>query len=846
MVKSYKELTEENELLRWELKVAREAAEITSRMVVEQFEKTEEMLRRYQEANAQRQAVLDAASRISIIATDLSGNITLFNRGAENLLGYASKNMEGKANILSLHLENELQEYRNSLAPSQPGSISKIETFELSIKQLQSDAGEWQYIRSNGTLLPVSLSITPIYNAEGEKEGYLFTAMDLTLRKNLEKKLVQAKEEAEKASACRGEFLARMSHEIRTPMNAITGMAYLLGHTNLNPLQQDYVHKIVDSADTLLAIINDILDFSKIDAGRMEIEELPFSLQQVLGRMLNMVRARAEEKGLKLDTHINPDVPDSLVGDPLRLGQIIMNLCSNAVKFTREGEVALSVCVQENRKKHIKLLFCVRDTGTGIASEHAGQLFQAFQQADGSITRRYGGSGLGLAICRELTQMMGGEIWVESKLDQGSRFFFTACFKKEEQLQPGRADASPDIQNIRGARVLVAEDNAINQQIIHEYLRKAGIQATIVDNGKQCLEKMQQSHYDLVLMDIQMPEMDGLETARRIRNAEITGQISQDTDRRPESQSPNSRIPESPNPQIPQSLNPPIAECLNSGIPIVAMTAHALDTDREKSLQSGMDDHINKPVHPDTLYQTLQRWIPAAARQDSAVASADHNSRSIDLQKSTEHLPWIREIDMDEAMQRMNFSPELVMDMLLEFRNTYRSVPSLLRQWQDRGRWKDIREKAHAIKGASSYIGALKVHRDASHLEESLKSGQHQQNISILLQNFLHSLEDCLASLESLKAQSPPKKSSPPPLAGKAQTCASEKLRSLARVLERGELADENRVKELDSMLRGQGFDGLLNKMVESISEIDHDAAAEAALKLLEKIDCINRDKHET
>ncbi|RQD74762.1 MAG: response regulator [Desulfonatronospira sp. MSAO_Bac3] len=878
MVKSYKDLAQENELLRRELKVAREAAEITSKMVVEQFEQTEQMLRRYREANAQRRAVLDAASRMSIIATDLSGNITLFNPGAENLLGYASSDVAGRMNILSLHTTEDLERHRASLKATLTSSTG-MEIFEHYTSLQQHDTGEWQYICSDGTLLPVSLSITSIYNAEGMREGYLFTAMDLTLRKSLEQKLVAAKEEAEQASACRGEFLARMSHEIRTPMNAITGMAYLLGNTDLDHVQQDYVRKIIDSADTLLAIINDILDFSKIDAGRMELEELPFSLQQIIGRMLNVVGARAEEKGLKIQTHIHPGVPDSLVGDALRLGQIILNLCSNAVKFTSQGEVALTVTLQKERQHQVDLLFCVSDTGTGITPEKAEQLFQAFQQADGSITRKYGGSGLGLAICKELTQMMGGEIWVESIPDQGSSFFFTACFRRNEQAEPGPDQDYPDMEAVRGTRVLVAEDNTINQQIIHEYLREAGINATIVDNGKKCLEKLQQSHYDLVLMDIQMPEMDGLEAARNIRAAEITEQGSQDTDRRPQNhspnpptpQSPNSSIPQSPNPSIPQSQNSSIPQSQNSsipqsqnpsipqsqnsqipqspnpGIPIIAMTAHALDTDLEKSLQAGMNDHITKPVHPDTLYRILQRWAPQAARQDSAVGSAGGNSRSIDLQKSSEHLPRIREIDMDEAMQRMNFSPELVMEMLLEFKNTYRSVPSLLRQWQDRGRWEDIQEKTHAIKGASSYIGAVKVHRDASLLEETLKSGQHnKQNISILLQNFLHSLENCLSSLDSLESRSQPESISPSPLGEREQRYAAEILGKLARTLDRGELADENRIRELDGMLRGQGFDGLLNKLLEFISEFDHDAAAEVALKIQQRINGNISDTHGT
>ncbi|MCF8093616.1 MAG: PAS domain S-box protein, partial [Desulfotignum sp.] len=296
--KTMQELIKENRMLRREIKVAREAADITARLVVKQFEKTEQSLHRTAAANSQRQAILEAATQLSIIATDLSGKINLFNRGAENLLGYAPGEMMGQP-VDRLHLLSELRQYAQKLAIKTPEAPAAVMVFDQHVKQQIVHASEWTYLCKNGTHLPVNLSVTAFYSARGTMKGYLFTAMDMSSQKKMQQELIQAMETAESANASKGDFLARMSHEIRTPMNGIIGMAYLMEKTSLTRTQKNYLEKILSSAKTLLNLINDILDFSKIDAGKLTLESIEFQLEDVLVDLYNTIGFQAEEKGLE-------------------------------------------------------------------------------------------------------------------------------------------------------------------------------------------------------------------------------------------------------------------------------------------------------------------------------------------------------------------------------------------------------------------------------------------------------------------------------------------------------------------------------------------------------------------
>lgn len=618
-------------------------------------------------------AILNTANAL-VLVLDAEGRIVRFNQACVNTTGYIFEEIAGK----------RFSEV--FLPPETRVSVTSIFN-HLRAGKVQTQY-EQDWLTKEGERRVIAWSNTPLFNEKGAVEYTIIAGINITERKRAEAALQQAKREAEAASRVKSEFLATMSHEIRTPMNGVIGMTGLLLETALTPQQRDFVGTIRSSGDALLTIINDILDFSKIESNKLELEQQPFDVGVCLEEALDLLAPQAVEKGLELACLIEPHVPKPVIGDATRVRQILVNLLGNAIKFTETGAVTITVTarsIEIARPYAYEIQVAVKDTGIGIPAERMDRLFQSFSQIDASTTRRYGGTGLGLAISKRLTEIMGGRMWVESQVGAGSTFFFTiqveaaserlgASLQQDQPLCPSRApaaSAAPLLAQRLPLRILLAEDHLVNQKLALLLLERLGYRADVAANGLEVLEALHHQPYDVVLMDVQMPEMDGLEASRRI-------------------------VQEWSLQQRPR---------------MIAMTANALQGDREECLAAGMDDYLSKPIKIDALVKALQQcrpcYQPPCPTQVPIPAAPAIDQRV--LQKL-------------QAMLGDNGATlvEELTDCYLE------EAPKLLQAMSaalNQGNLKALQQAAHTLKSSSADQGAMILVERCQELEALGRSG---------------------------------------------------------------------------------------------------------------------------
>jgi PAS domain S-box-containing protein len=631
-----------------------------TRQLAEQFERAAALERRWSD--------LVATASDVILTWDLDGRIVSINATGQSLIGRT----EDAARQLTV---------QDLVAPH------SAETAEQLMRNAETEAGsrihELEVVAADGQVVPLEISVQPMFENR-EHVGFQAIGRNVAEHKRMQRILCEARDAAEQANRAKSEFLANMSHEIRTPMNGIIGMTDLALTTGLTPAQREYMETVKLSAESLLGLLNNILDFSKIESRKLEIEAVPFAVRTVLLDALKPLRFKAGEKKLELRCTIAPDVPDSLVGDPLRLGQIVTNLVSNAIKFTDAGHVLVDVRQDRRGDGWTALHVSVADTGVGIPAEKHAFIFEAFSQADGSTTRRYGGSGLGLAISATLVRMMGGRIWVESEPGRGSTFHFTAAFDLApvaRQVQsaprpaavarprPAQAADAPR----RRLHVLVAEDNVVNQRVAVGLLARRGHTTTVVANGREALKAFESASFDVVLMDVQMPEMGGLEATAAIRSRESgTGRH----------------------------------------VRIVAMTAHAMNGDRERCLSAGMDGYLSKPVDPAMLYAVIENPASSPAEPSGPV-------------------------DDVALMERLGGDEQLFTEVIQSFLEDCPRRLAAIRTAVDLRDAERVRAAAHALKGSAGNLSATALFTAAQTLErigaerrlDALEAGWRQLSV---------------------------------------------------------------------------------------------------------------------
>ena len=638
---------------------------------------------RLKEAELRTRAVLDTTAE-GIVGINTLGRVIFANQAAANILGWPDPDsMQGgtSASVIGHQLADG-----RPCGEGRCAILATLDNGEVCRKGDEFFKGRRQ------DRLPVEYVSAPLKIA-GEVVGTVVAFHDVSERAAMEEELRQSKLAAEAANRTKSVFLANMSHEIRTPMNGIIGLLHLLRRDKLPGRARERIDAIGNTAERLLRILNDILDISKIEAGKMEVERIPFQLEHLIGDSIDSLRAAVAAKGLDLSLRIAADVPRSVVGDPVRLGQTLLNLVSNALKFTAAGSITITVAVAELRGTNAVLRFSVTDTGIGLSPEQSAKLFQPFQQADDSITRQYGGTGLGLAIVRQLAELMEGQVGVESSPGRGSTFWFTAVLEISDEDPETREPAAGagravDPEMLRGARVLLVEDDEVNRMVAVGLLEAARIDVDVAVNGAEAVSMVERKgDYEIVLMDVQMPVMDGLTATRRIR------------------------------------ANPKFAE-----LPVIAMSAGVMGSERDACREAGVNDFIGKPFSPEQLYAVLEKWVTGlgdGAMFDAKVL-AQHDNTSVSLPINVDG------VDVRAGLRRFAGLRGLYAKALSRFSAEYRDLPVRIRQQLAVGDMVTAVREAHSLKGAAGMIEAREIYGLALAVEQVLDQGDQTAGLALI------------------------------------------------------------------------------------------------------------------
>ncbi|MEN9757673.1 MAG: hypothetical protein RL755_1860, partial [Pseudomonadota bacterium] len=818
------------ELLR-ETKHQADRMEIQAAKLEEQAVELEAQQSELKETEEWFRGIIESAPD-AMLVIDAEGTIVLCNKRADEVFGYPP------GELIWGNVDNLVPE---SMRLDHP-AMRKLFMEEGGARMMGAKSDLYG-VRKDGTLFPIEVGLSKLPSAHNQS-FVCVSARDITLKKEADVALHHAKKIAEDTTQMKSDFLANMSHEIRTPMNAILGISHLISKTHLTHKQRDYVKKIQGSSQHLLGIINDILDLSKIESGKILIEQVDFKIEKVLTNLVNLISDKAKDKGLSLVFDIDDNLPEYLNGDPLRLGQILINYANNAVKFTEKGEIIITVKVLEESDDELFLHFSVRDTGIGLSSDAIEKLFQSFQQADSSTSRKYGGSGLGLSISKQLATLMNGEVGVESELGKGSLFWFTARLKKA--VKKARNTTS-HVNSLKGRRVLVVDDNEIARYELENMLSNIGLSVTQVSKGTTALKYIRMAEkvgepYEIIFLDWYMPEMDGAETAKAIhalnlkfqphlvmvtahgreevlKEMEVAGledvfikpvnaSLLFDSVMRLLSNSHDHHVDTEKeavddydlsnlinelkiiygtsilvvednelNQEVALGLlsdegfhvdiandgkeaiyminnkyydivlmdmQMPVMDGVSATIeirkdpkfthlPIVAMTANAMPQDKENCKNAGMNDYISKPIDPEELFRALLKWIRPTLKEELKELKNDF---SISEPLPINDLPIIEGLDMQLGMQRVLGKKTLYLNMLKNYVRGQESVPASLVDALNNSDFEAAQRLAHTAKSVNGNIGAMSLHDIAAHIETMIAQQASREEINEALVHF--------------------------------------------------------------------------------------------------------------